>query len=126
MTAGRYDEAIEWADRALLAQPRYMPAMRIKLVSLADLGRTDDTREWFKRLLDLNPGLTVAAETASYATGSVYSPELLARYVDSLRKAGAPGVPQPAALPRSSSRMCRGRPQPNQFGRRRRMTKRGT
>jgi TolB-like protein len=90
LAAGRYEEAIEWVDRTLHAQPRSVVAMRFKLVSLAHLGRIDEARELLKRLLDLSPGLTIAAWRASYATTSVFTPEFLGRYVDGLRKAGVP------------------------------------
>ena len=86
----RYEEAIEWADRTLHAQPRHLITMRLKLVCLAHLGRVDDVREWLKRVLALQPGLTIAAWKASWAATSVLSPELLARYTDGLRKAGVP------------------------------------
>jgi adenylate cyclase len=90
LAAGGYKEAIEWADRTLHAKPRHLVTMRIKLVCLAHLGRTDDTSEWLKRVLALQPGLTIAAWKASWATTSLLSPELLARYTDGLRKAGVP------------------------------------
>ncbi len=90
MAAGRYEEAIAWADRSLQALPRYIPVMRVKLVCLAHLGRTEEARDWLKRVLAVHPGLTVAAWKASFATMSVYSPELLARSVDGMRKAGVP------------------------------------
>ena len=90
MAAGRYEEAIEWADRTLHAQPRYVVAMRFKLVCLAHLGRTEEAGELLKRVLELSPGLTIAAWETSYATTSVFSAELLARYVDGMRKAGVP------------------------------------
>ena len=86
---GRYEEALEWADRALQAQPRYMIAMRIKLVCLAHVGRIEDARDWLKRALAIQPGLTVAVWKASFAA-TAFSPELRARYVDSLREAGLP------------------------------------
>ncbi len=89
MEAGRYEEAIEWADRTLHAQPRYIPAMRIKLVCLAYLGRTDDTNDWLKQVLAVQPELTIAAWKASFAS-TVFSPEILALYADGLRKAGVP------------------------------------
>ncbi len=57
---------------------------------LAYLGRTDDTSELLKRVPALQPGLTAAAWMASYATTAVYSPELLARYMDGMRPAGLP------------------------------------
>jgi TolB-like protein/class 3 adenylate cyclase len=89
MEAGRYEEAIEWADRTLHAQPRYIPAMRIKLVCLAYLGRSDDANDWLKRVLAAQPGLTITAWKASFAT-TVFPPEILALYADGLRKAGVP------------------------------------
>src|SRR6266571_4874423 len=84
MEAGRYEEAIDWADRTLHAQPRYIPAMRIKLVCLAYLGRTDDTNDWLKQVRAVQPGLTIAAWKASFAS-TVFSPEILALYADGLR-----------------------------------------
>jgi adenylate cyclase len=89
LAAGRYDEAIEWADRALQTQPRFVLAMRYKLVCLAHLGRAAEARDWLKRVLALQPGLTVAAWKGSWAT-AVFSPEILALYEDGLRKAGVP------------------------------------
>jgi adenylate cyclase len=89
MEAGRHQEAIEWADRTLHAQPRYIPAMRIKLVCLAYLGRVDDTNDWLKRVLAVQPGLTIAAWKASFAA-TVFSPEILTLYANGLRKAGVP------------------------------------
>jgi len=90
MAAGRYEEAIEWAERTLQAQPRYVVAMRFKLVCLAHLGRIDEARELLKRVLAIQPGLTIAGWQASYATMSIFTPELLALYVEGLRKAGVP------------------------------------
>jgi adenylate cyclase len=90
MAAGRYEEAIEWADRALYAQPRFTMAMRVKLVCLAHLSRAEEARDLLKRVLDLDPGLTVAGWKASLTTRSIFSPELLALYTDGLGKAGVP------------------------------------
>ncbi len=90
MAAGQYKEAIERADLALQAQPRFVSVMRIKLVSLAHLGPTEDTRDWLKRVLAVQPGLTVAAWKSSVATTTTFSPELLSLFTDGLRKAGVP------------------------------------
>jgi TolB-like protein/class 3 adenylate cyclase len=87
--AGRYEEAIEWADRALHAQPRFIVAMRVKLASLGHLGRAEEARDVLERLLALNPGLTIATWRATYAS-KAYAPELLALYTDGFRKAGLP------------------------------------
>jgi TolB-like protein/class 3 adenylate cyclase len=89
MEAERYEEAIEWADRTLLAQPRYIPAMRIKLVCLAYLGRAGEAKDWLTRVLAAQPGLTIASWKASFAA-KVFPPEILTLYADGLRKAGVP------------------------------------
>ncbi len=90
LAAGRYEEAIEWADRILQAQPRYIVALRYKLVCLAYLDRTEETEECLKRVLALQPGFTIARWKASYATTSVLAPVFLNLYVEGFRKAGVP------------------------------------
>jgi adenylate cyclase len=85
--AGRYEEAIEWADRTLAAQPGYRAAMRFRAASCAYLGRIEESRDWLSRMLRLEPGLTIARVKAS---APPFPPEFLARYVGGLRKAGLP------------------------------------
>src|SRR5262245_8780828 len=86
--AGRYEEAIEWADRSLLEQPRFVGAISAKGVSSAHLGRMEEARDCLRQRLELQPGLTIAGWKA-YA--SVYFPtKLLAVYEEGLRKAGLP------------------------------------
>jgi adenylate cyclase len=85
--AGRYEEAIEWADRTLAAQPDYRQAMRIKAASCAYLGRLEEARGWLIRMLHFEPGMTIARFKVS---APPFPPELLARYVEGLRKAGLP------------------------------------
>jgi len=87
LNAGRYEEAIEWADRSLAAQPDYRPAMRIKVISCAYLDRIDEARDWLGRMLKIDPGLTIAGLKT---TMPPMSPERFARYADGLRKAGLP------------------------------------
>jgi adenylate cyclase len=86
--AGRYEEAIQWAVRALAAQPDYRPAMRIKAAYCVYLDWTEEARNWLGRVLQIEPSLTLARVRASVPQ---FSPELRARYVDGLRKAGLPG-----------------------------------
>jgi adenylate cyclase len=87
LAAGRYEEAIQWADRALAAQPDYRLALRIRAASCAHLGRIEEARDWLGRMLEIEPGLTLARVRASVPQ---FSPELLARYIEGLRKAGLP------------------------------------
>jgi adenylate cyclase len=85
--AGRYEEAIEWADRTLAAQPDYRQAMRIRAASCAYLGRLEEAHDWLTRMLHFEPGLTIARVKVS---APPFPPELLNRYVEGLRKAGLP------------------------------------
>jgi adenylate cyclase len=86
--AGRYEKAIEWADRSLAAQPGYRTGLMVKVVSSAQLGCIDEARDALSRLLELEPGLTIARWKAPPVPP--FPPELFARFVDGLRKAGLP------------------------------------
>jgi tetratricopeptide (TPR) repeat protein len=86
--ARRFEEAIEWADRALHDQPRFTVAVRLKVVANAHLGRIDEARIELGRMLGLYPGLTIAAWRA-FAT-TAFAPELVELYVTGLRLAGLP------------------------------------
>jgi tetratricopeptide (TPR) repeat protein len=87
--AGRYEEAVEWADQSLYERPNFDPAIGVKVVSCAHLGRIDEAREWLSRRLELQPGLTIA-EWKKRVAVRFASPEILALYVEGLRKAGLP------------------------------------
>jgi adenylate cyclase len=87
LAAGRYEEAIEWADRSLAAQPNYRPALRMRVICCVYLDRNDEARDWLGRLLELEPGLTIARLKARVPqVSSVF----LGRYDDALREAGLP------------------------------------
>ena len=88
MAAGRFERAIEWADRALHDQPRLVTAIRIKLVAKAHLGRLDEARADLGRLLVLDPGFTIARYRAMLAPAAV--PKFLDCFVAGLRLAGLP------------------------------------
>jgi tetratricopeptide (TPR) repeat protein len=85
VAAGRYEDAIEWADRCLREQPRYSPLFRAKAVSYAHLGRITEAKAAVARLLELQPGITLATFTMPKVAA-----ELTAIYVEGLRKAGMP------------------------------------
>jgi TolB-like protein len=88
--AGRYEEAVEWADRALHEQPGFDPAMTVKVVSCAHLGRIDEARDWLRRRRELQPSLTIAEWRARGGEVKFASPEVLTLVEDGLRKAGLP------------------------------------
>ena len=85
--ARRFEQTIEWADRALHDQPRLVPAMRIKVAALAHLGRLDAARAELSRVLAVDPKLTIARfrEYAHWAAS-----EILELLVTGLRLAGLP------------------------------------
>jgi adenylate cyclase len=88
LAEGRYGEAVEWADQSLRELPRYAPSIRVKVVLCARLGRIEEARLWLGRLLEVQPGLTIA-EYKAYA-GVFFPPFMLAAMVEGLRKAGLP------------------------------------
>jgi len=83
----RFEQAIEWADLALHDQPRLVPAMRVKAVANAHLGRLDEARAELGRILAIDPKLTIAGfrEYAHFEAR-----EVLELYVAGLRLAGLP------------------------------------
>jgi adenylate cyclase len=87
LTARRFEQAIEWADRALHDQPRQIAAMRVKIAANAHLGRLDDARTELSRMLAIDPKLTIAGfrDLAHYL-----APEVLELYITGLRLAGLP------------------------------------
>jgi len=85
--AARRFEQIEWADRTLLDQPRFVAAMRVKVVALADLGHLDAARAELSRVLAIDPRLSI---TGYREYAHFMAPELLELYVTGLRLAGLP------------------------------------
>jgi hypothetical protein len=78
----------EGRTRALHDQPRLAPAMRIKAVALAHLGRLDEARAELSRMLAIDPKLTIADFLRRYA--HFLAPEVLELFVTGLRLAGLP------------------------------------
>jgi len=87
--ARRFEEAVEWADRCLRDQPRFSSILRVKIASHSHLGQVEEAREWLPRLLQLQPGLTIARCQAFYAA-MLMPAEIVRLHVEGLRKAGLP------------------------------------
>jgi adenylate cyclase len=87
LVARCFEQAIEWADRALHDQPRLIAAMRVKVAALAHLGHLEEARAELSRSLGIDPKQTIAGlrEYARFA-----APEVLELYVTGLRVAGLP------------------------------------
>jgi TolB-like protein/class 3 adenylate cyclase/Flp pilus assembly protein TadD len=87
LAARRFEQAIEWADRALHQQPRMAVAMRVKIAAFAHLGQLDEARAELSRMLAIDPKLTIAG-FREYA--HFMAPEVLELFVTGLRLAGLP------------------------------------
>ena len=86
--ARRFEQAIEWADRALHDQPRVISAIRVKVAALAHLGRLGDASAELGQVLAIDPGLTIAKYRAFL--GPATAPEVRDLLVTGLRLAGLP------------------------------------
>jgi TolB-like protein/class 3 adenylate cyclase len=88
LVAGRYEQTIEWANRALDAQPRATAVIGYKAVACGHLDRVEEGHASIKRLRELRPGFTVTR--AKGALGKFAAPEVLAIFLEGYRKAGLP------------------------------------
>jgi TolB-like protein/class 3 adenylate cyclase len=84
---GRYDKASSWAEKALLENSNYHPALRVFAASNALAGRLEDAQKAVARLRELDPTLRVS--DLRDLTG-LRRPVDFARYAEGLRKAGLP------------------------------------
>ena len=84
----RFPDAIEWADRALHGQARFVTAMRVKTVACAHLGRLDEARAELGRVLAIDPQLTITRYRGLLAAAT--SPEVLELLLHGMRVAGLP------------------------------------
>jgi len=89
LAQGRYEEAVQWVDRSLRELPRYGASIRIKVVLCVRLGRIEEARYWLGRMLELQPGMTIAW-FKEYAAAMRFPAEFFALYVEALRTAGLP------------------------------------
>jgi tetratricopeptide (TPR) repeat protein len=86
---GRLDDALQWADKALLEQPRAVNVTVFKVAVCAHLGLTEEVRDCLQRLEELSPGFSVATFAKQVIPRGV-STRIAALWADGLRKAGVP------------------------------------
>jgi adenylate cyclase len=84
--SGRFEAAISAADRALQGNPRFSVPAFLKTAALARLGREAEAAASARRVLELQPGFTIASLVDSEFT----SPERLTMLAEALRRAGLP------------------------------------
>jgi TolB-like protein/class 3 adenylate cyclase len=85
--AGRYEDAIEWAERSLREQSDDVPAARIYAAANAYAGKTAEALVAMQRVRELAPALRLSN---LHETLGPYPPDRYERYADALRKAGLP------------------------------------
>jgi TolB-like protein/class 3 adenylate cyclase/Tfp pilus assembly protein PilF len=88
LAAHRFEQAIEWADRASQDAPRYLHPMLVKLAANVHLGRLAEAHTDLARLRAAHPGLTVAGWRARAIRWA--APEIANLIVAGLRKVGMP------------------------------------
>ncbi len=84
---GQYERAIECALRSLRENRTYTAAYRVLVIALVLAGREDEARASARRLLELEPALTIESFRRRYpGTGSPYAD----LFCDALASAGVP------------------------------------
>ncbi len=84
---GQYERAIECALRSLRENRTYTSAYKQLAIALVLAGREDEARGTARRLLELEPGLTVASFRRRYPGSASSHAEL---FCDALARAGVP------------------------------------
>jgi tetratricopeptide (TPR) repeat protein len=88
LQSARYEEAIEWADQALIERPGFTNAMLVRTAACGHLGRREEALAWVGKIREAAPQLTVSG-IGSFLSG-FFVPEALAYQVEGLVKAGLP------------------------------------
>jgi adenylate cyclase len=83
----RYDEALDWAWRALQQPNTALFAGVAKMAALGHLGRTEEAAEALEQTLQMRPGVTMAFVREVLP---ITDPECRERFESGLRKAGLP------------------------------------
>jgi TolB-like protein/Flp pilus assembly protein TadD len=82
--ARRYDEAIEWANKAILERPGFTAAHRILCASLAQAGRTKQATAAMAKLHEVQPNISIAWIKQHVP----YTERAMPHFLDGMRKAG--------------------------------------
>jgi len=86
LQSARYEQAIEWADQALMQRPGFTNAMVVRAAACGHLDRREEASAWVGKIREVAPQLTVSG-IKSFLSG-FFAPEALAYQVDGLIKAG--------------------------------------
>lgn len=84
-SAGRYAEAVDWAQRSVQLKPDWPTPYRYLAASYAQLGRLDEARQALEEMLRVQPQFSL--DSFKYILASA-DPDFTQRLIDALRKAG--------------------------------------
>jgi TolB-like protein len=87
MLAGRYNEALSWAEPPFRAEPEYLPAAGILAAARALAGRVQEARQAMQHLRRIDPALRISNLRQRHP---IRRAEDLAKFAEGLRKAGLP------------------------------------
>ena len=88
--AGRHDEALEYALRIVELEPNYMYGHVHLAIAQALLGHIEDARRQVAEVLRIRPD----ADLSVAMTERIRPPERTALWIEGLRRAGLPEIPQ--------------------------------
>jgi tetratricopeptide (TPR) repeat protein len=86
--AGRYEEAVVWAEKAFWERPNILATLRIAAASNAFAGRLEEAQKAVARALELDPGMRLS--NLKDRIGTFRRPQDYAKYAQALRQAGLP------------------------------------
>ena len=83
--AGRYPEALRYAEKLLRLRPGFQGAQRLRCASLAQTGRIEEAQQFLAAIRLEHPQLSInwIRKCVPYQT-----PELMERFLEGMRKAG--------------------------------------
>jgi adenylate cyclase len=85
--AGRFEEAVATASLAIQSNPRFSVPQILRAAALGSLDRSEDAKTAVQRLLELQPGITVATAILS---ARYVNPQNITALGNALRRAGLP------------------------------------
>jgi TolB-like protein/DNA-binding winged helix-turn-helix (wHTH) protein/tetratricopeptide (TPR) repeat protein len=86
--AGRYDQAISWAEQAFRNNPEILGTLRVGAASNALAGRSEEATKFITRALKLDPEMRVS--NLADRIGFFRRQEDRGKYIEALRTAGLP------------------------------------
>jgi adenylate cyclase len=83
--AGRHEEAADWAEKSVRERPDAAGPLRLLATSLAHMGRIDEARVAFKKVLKITPCISATSIRSALHFGSS---EALNRYIEGMSLTG--------------------------------------